>query len=118
MKYLTEEALFAHGPLMWANWETNEWIHRGHVDDATAHRALDTWADGSVFDKQALTPGTVQHVWMRFAEHDPRNGCDDVCCHCEARSDLSYLWWERTSPGTQGAIPITWMKSHSILQTA
>lgn len=117
MPYLTEEALFEHGPLMWAQWETSEWIHRSHVDAATAHHALDSWADGSVFDKQALTPGTVQHLWMRFHDHVPGEGCDDMVCHCE-RDDWNYLWWERTQPGAEGAIPITWMKSHSILTAA
>lgn len=113
MTYLTSTEVFKTGPAAWADPETGEWMHRGHVDETTANQAL-AKAIHPGHDRLEIVPGTLQHQWARFAKHDPQAGCDDDWCDCEADDDETYLWWEKTTPGADGAIPVTWMTVRSI----
>ncbi|MCC3655846.1 MULTISPECIES: hypothetical protein [Streptomyces] len=113
MPYLADSALFPVRPAIWIQWETCEWIHQGHVTEATANKALVQPAD-SDYDSMETVPGTLRHLWMRFAEHDPQAGCDDDWCNCPRSEGEDYLWWETTTQGADGAIPITWLTARSV----
>lgn len=104
--YLTADELFPT-PVFWFVVGTEEWLHTGHVDEATINPTIAV-PNGPVFSPLVVEPGSCKHQWMRFAEHDPVLDCEPGHCICRASCEDGYMWSEETGPGAEGALPVTW----------
>lgn len=96
-KYLTEEQAFPHDMHL-DDPDLGPWVHRGHITEAAANRALE-WDDCHV------APGGLTHTWRRYTQHRPDAAC--TADHCECGADEEGPWSETVDETADGAIAVT-----------
>ncbi|MFB7736207.1 hypothetical protein ACFC08_17840 [Streptomyces sp. NPDC056112] len=93
--YMPETVVLNGQPGIWLDWQSETWLHRGHVTAEDINHHLEA---SEPLDAIAVVPGSLRHDWMRFTTGNPGGDYDD--------DDVS-LRWESTEPGAEGAIAVT-----------